>query len=381
MEKKVKELKRNFRRKKTIFKKIDSTPGYNMVVFCHLRWGDVFQRPQHLISRMAQHYKILFVEAPIPFEHADEENEYQLDIINDNLHVIKPKVKRIEDIKNVLKPLLKNCELEIGWFYSPAFSSLITNFVFDTVIYDCMVELSLCKNTPYQLITQEKFLMAEAHIVFTAGKSLYDNKKKCHSNVHCFASSVDRAHFDKAMDEIAIPEDIKHIKKPVVGYVGIIDERINLDLICKTARLLPDVGFAMIGPISNIAEEDLPKEENIYYLGMKSYNDIPNYINAFDIAMLPFAINDTTESLSPTKTLEYIAAGKPIISTAIKDIVSEYGHCIPIVETAEEFAEKIQHLWKIHQEDHSAEYNEILENTSWDETAYQILTIIKTFVE
>ena len=97
--------------------------------------------------------------------------------------------------------------------------------------------------------------------------------------------------------------------------------------------------------------------------------------------MLPLSINDTTESLSPTKTLEYIAAGKPMISTAIKDIVSEYGHCIPIVETAEEFAEKIQHLWKIHQEDHSAEYNEILENTSWDETAYQILTIIKTFVE
>lgn len=381
MEKKTKELKRNSRRKTIKFKKIDSAPKYNMVVFCHLRWGSVYQRPQHLISRMAQHYKILFVEEPIPFEHRDEENEYLLDIINDNLHVLKPKVKRIEDIKNVLNPLLKNCELEIGWFYSPAFSPLITNFVFDTVIYDCMDELSLLQEAPAQLITQEKFLMAEAHIVFTGGKSLYDSKKTCHSNVHCFASSVDRSHFEKAMGEVEIPEDIKYIKKPVVGFFGVIDERINLDLLRETARLLPNVGFAMIGPIKKIREENLPREKNIYYLGMKSYSDLPHYIKAFDIAMIPYAINDATQFKSPTITLEYMAAGKPIISTAIQDIVSEYGHCITIVETAEEFADKIEHIWKIHQEDHSTEYNEILEKTSWDETVYQMLTIIKTSVE
>ena len=381
MEKKTKELKRNSRRKTTKFKKIDSTPDYNMVVFCHLRWGFVYQRPQHLISRMSQHYKILFVEEPIGFEHPNEENEYLLDIINDNLHILKPKVRRIEDIKNVLKPLLKNCELEIGWFYSPSFSPLITNFVFDTIIYDCMDELSLFKGAPPQLITQEKFLMAEAHIVFTGGKSLYDSKKQCHSNVHCFASSVDRSHFEQALGEIEVPEDIKYIKKPVVGYFGVIDERINLGLLQETARLLPDVGFAMIGPLAKIGEEDLPREENIYYLGMKSYKELPNYLKAFDIAMMPFALNDATKFISPTKTLEYMAAGKPIISTAIKDVICEYGHCIPIIATAEEFAEKIEHIWRIHQEDHSVEYNDILEKTSWDATAYQMLTIIKTSAE
>lgn len=352
-----------------------------MLVFCHLRWGFVYQRPQHLISRMAKHYKILFVEEPVPFVHPNEENEYHLDIINDNLHVLKPKVRRIEDIKNVLKPLLNNCELEIGWFYSPSFSPLVTKFVFDTIIYDCMDELSLFKGAPAHLINQEKFLMAEAHIVFTGGKSLYDSRKKCHSNVHCFASSVDRSHFEKAMGDIEIPEDIKYIKKPVVGYFGVIDERINLDLLQKTARLLPNVGFAMIGPLAKISEEDLPREENIYYLGMKSYNDLPNYIKAFDIAMMPFALNEATKYISPTKTLEYMAAGKPIISTAIRDVINEYGHCIPIIDTAEEFAEKIDHIWRVHQEDHSAEYNDILENTSWDATAYQMLTIIKTSAE
>ena len=337
MEKKTKELKRNSRRKTPKFKKIESSPKYNMVVFCHLRWGFVYQRPQHIISRMAQHYNILFVEEPVPFENPDEENEYLLEIINDNLHVLKPKVRRIEDIKNVLKPLLKDCELEIGWFYSPAFSPLITNFVFDTVIYDCMDELSLFKGAPAQLITQEKFLMAEAHIVFTGGKSLFDSKKNCHSNVHCFASSVDRSHFEKAMGDIEIPEDIKYIQKPVVGYFGVIDERINLELLRETARLLPDVGFAMIGPLAKIGEEDLPIEKNIYYLGMKDYKQLPNYLKAFDIAMMPFALNDATKFISPTKTLEYMVANLPIVSTKIADVVELYGEAVSVASSAEEF--------------------------------------------
>ncbi|CAN5302710.1 glycosyltransferase family 1 protein [soil metagenome] len=381
MEKKTKELKRITRRNIPLLKKINTEPKYNMVVFCHLRWGFVYQRPQHLISRMSEHYKILFVEEPIPFEHPDEENEYLLEVVNDNLHVLKPKVKRIEDIKNVLKPLLKSCELEIGWFYSAAFSPLITSCVFDCVIYDCMDELSLFKGAPAQLVNQEKFLLAEAHIVFAGGKSLYDAKKKIHSNVHCFPSSVDRKHFETAMEDIDIPEDIKNIQKPVVGYFGVIDERIDFTLLQDTARLLPNVGFAMIGPLVKIGEEDLPREKNIYYLGMKSYKQLPHYIKAFDIAMMPFALNDATKFKSPTKTLEYMAAGKPIISTAIKDVVTEYSHCIPIVDTAEEFAATIDNIWRVHQEDYSEEYNNILENTSWDATAAQMFTLIKISAE
>jgi len=381
MEKKTKVLKKNSRRKITEFKKIEPTPNYNMVVFCHLRWGFVYQRPQHLISRMAQHYKILFVEEPIPFENPEEENEYLLEVINDNLHILKPKVTSIENIKKVLKPILKSRHLEIGWFYSASFSPLIPNFDFDTVVYDCMDELSLFKGAPPALITQEKFLMAEAHVVFTGGKSLFESKKKNHSNVHCFSSSVDRFHFERALDEIVIPEDIRGIKKPVVGYFGVIDERIDLPLLQETARLLPNVGFVMIGPLAKIGEEDLPREENIYNLGMKSYEELPNYLKAFDIAMMPFALNDATKFISPTKTLEYMAAGKPIISTAIKDVVSQYSHCIPIIETSGEFAEQITYIWKVHLEDHSAAYEEILENTSWDATANQMLTIIKSIAE
>ena len=375
MEKRTKVLTKNFKSKKSSAIS-GSHPEYEMVVFCHLRWGFVYQRPQHLISRMAKIYKVLFVEEPIPFDAA-EENEYNLEIIHDNLHILKPKVKDIKNIADILKPVLNNSSLEIGWFYSPSFSPLLSDFKFETVIYDCMDELSLFKGASPEIINQEKFLLSESHIVFTGGKSLFESKNKFHPNVHCFPSSVDRSHFAQALGDIDIPEDIKEIQKPVVGYFGVIDERINLELLRDTARLLPKVGFVMIGPLAKIGEEDLPREKNIYYLGMKSYNELPKYLKAFDIAMMPFALNDATRYISPTKTLEYMAAGKPIISTAIKDVVRDYRNCISIIETASDFAETIERLWKEYQPDNTVIYKNILDNTSWNATSENMLNQIK----
>lgn len=375
MEKRTIDLAKNSRRKNPKFR-YQPGGGYNMVVFCHLRWGFVYQRPQHLISRMAKHYKVLFVEEPIAFENDEEENEYHLEIVTNNLHVLKPKVRNITDLKKVLYPLLKNCNLEVGWFYSASFSPLLAHFKFDKVVYDCMDELTLFKGAPQELITQEKFLLSEAHIVFTGGKSLFESKNKAHKNVHCFPSSVDRAHFKQALNDIEIPEDMKNIRKPVIGYFGVIDERISLSLLQETARLQPNMGFVMIGPLAKISEEDLPREENIYYLGMKSYKLLPNYLRGFDIAMMPFALNDATKFISPTKTLEYMAAGKPIVSTAIKDVVRDYSKCISIIGTAKEFAQTLEDLWRVYQPDNTAEYENILKNTSWDATASRMITQI-----
>ncbi len=376
MEKKTVDLTKNSRRKNSRIS-TQSGSGYNMVVFCHLRWGFVYQRPQHLISRMAKNFKVLFIEEPIPFE-PEEENEFNLEIINNNLHVLKPKVKSIADIKDVLRPLLKDSRIEIGWFYSPSFSPLITEFDFETVIYDCMDELSLFKGAPQELITQEKFLLSEAHLVFTGGKSLYEAKMKNHKNVYCFPSSVDRGHFEKAKEHISIPEDMKNLQKPIIGYLGVIDERIDLDLLQKTAKLKPEMAFVMIGPLAKIGEEDLPREKNIHYLGMKDYKVLPNYLQAIDIAMMPFALNDSTKYISPTKTLEYMAAGKPIVSTAIKDVERDYNHCISIVDNAEEFAQTIEQLWRVDQGNNEQAYEKILQRTSWDVTASEMLKNIQS---
>jgi len=353
--------------------------NYDMVVFCHLRWQFVYQRPQHLISRMSKNMKVLLIEEPIAFD-AHQENIANLIIINDNLHILQPRVHSIEAIASVLPQYIKNKNVSTGWFYSASFSPLIESFEFETIIYDCMDELTLFRGAPEHLIHQEKYLMANAHIIFTGGKSLYESKKQNHSNVYCFPSSVDETHFAQALNGIEIPADIANLQSPIVGYFGVIDERIDLKLLHETALKLPKVSFVMIGPLAKIDEADLPKEENIYYLGMRSYNELPNYIKGFDIAIMPFAINDATKYISPTKTLEYMAAGKPIISTKITDVVRDYSNCVSLIETADDFCNAITLLF-----DKRAsaliplKYTEILKNTSWDSTAARMQEIIKEF--
>lgn len=320
--------------------------------------------------------KVLFVEEPIPYEQEDE-GSFEMEIITANLHVLKPKAKNISGISEILKAYLPTRNLQVGWFYSAAFGEILSDFNFERVVYDCMDELSLFRGADPELVRQEKFLLSEADVVFTGGKSLFEAKSSNHSNVHCFPSSVERAHFSKAQDDIELPSDIKGIAKPIVGYFGVIDERINLGLLHRVALLKPEYNFVMVGPLAKIGEDDLPQEKNIHYLGMKPYKMLPHYIAAFDVAMMPFALNDSTKFISPTKTLEYMAAGKPIISTAIKDVERDYSHCIDIVETPEEFAGAADQLLSGNPEVLRKEYEKILDNTSWDITANKMNKLIK----
>ena len=358
----------------------ESPKYYDMIVFCHLRWEFVYQRPQHIISRLSSTLKVLFIEEPI---HNDSnEKSGNLIVVSDSLDVLQPNVKDIESIAGIIPEYVKNKDVAYGWFYSASFSPLLEQLNFETVIYDCMDELSLFKGAPEHLINQEKYLMAHADIIFTGGKSLYESKKQWHENVHCFPSSVDESHFAKALNGITVPEDISNLQSPVVGYYGVIDERIDLALLHETALKLPNVSFVMIGPLAKIGEADLPRESNIHYLGMKSYDELPHYLKAFDIAIMPFALNDATKYISPTKTLEYMAAGKPIISTKIVDVVRDYSRCVSLIETADEFAEAITFLFdKTDRLSMELEYYKILKKTSWDATADKMKSIIKTFAK
>lgn len=356
--------------------KSSNNNNYDMVVFCHLRWDFVYQRPQHIISRMAKDMKILFVEEP--WRREDEEGS-RLTIINDNFHVLQPNVWTIEEIESVLPHYLPDMSAATGWFYSASFVPVLSTINFDTLVYDCMDELSLFKGAPEKLLEQEKYLVSNADVIFTGGKSLFESKQRMHHNVHCFPSSVDEKHFAKALNGLAIPEDIAHLPSPIVGYFGVIDERLDLNLLNETALLKPDVTFVMIGPLAKIGEHELPRQANIHYLGMKSYEELPGYLKAFSVAMMPFALNDATKYISPTKTLEYMAAGRPIISTSIKDVVRDYNHCVKIVATSDEFSAAIDQLLADAPDVFmNHEYTEILKNTSWDTTADKMKTLIKT---
>ncbi|MGC1630659.1 MAG: glycosyltransferase [Gelidibacter sp.] len=353
-------------------RKKDDPNIYDIIIFCHLRWDFVYQRPQHIISRLSLHYKILVVEEPYESDH---NIGYEMEFISSQLTILKPKVGYISDIAKVFETLeIKSAP--IVWFYSAAFVEFIDLLKPRTVIYDCMDELSQFKGASNTIRNQEKTLLEQADIVFTGGKSLYEAKSKQALNVYCFPSSVDETHFKSPNDDISIPSDIKNIAQPIVGYIGVIDERIDLELIASTAMQKPEISFVMIGPIAKIEEHDLPRAENIHYLGMKSYGELPHYLKVFKIAMMPFALNEATEYISPTKTLEYMAANKPIISTAIKDVVSDYSEAVTIIKNADEFYQAIDCIltYKTHNQN---TYEKILKQTSWDATVSKMMTIIK----
>ncbi len=363
--------------KKVMMKEEGLKWKYDIIVFSHLRWNFVYQRPQQLLSRFAKDNRILFVEEPVG-ETACNDNA-ELQIIHENLHILQPRVNTIPAIKSRLKMYLPAATEAIAWFYSPAFISVMDDFHFNQVVYDCMDELTLFKGAAGDLAVQENNLLEKAEVVFTGGKLLYESKSKRHNKVLCFPSSVEQSHFKKALNGIAVPADIRALK-PVVGYYGVIDERIDLDLLAATAALLPRVDFVMIGPLAKICPEELPRLGNIHYLGMKAYELLPNYLKAFDIAMMPFAINDATKFISPTKTLEYMAANKPIISTPVYDVVRDYSHCVSIVNDAATFAAAIENILNCSDADkkaRTAQFQSILQATSWDNTVEMMKEFLK----
>lgn len=351
---------------------------YDMIVFCHLRWQFVYQRPQHIVSRLAVSRKVLFIEEPI-FHHDNDGKSANLQIITDTLHVLQPRVNSISEIAALLPSYISNDKVELGWFYSASFVTLLKALKFDTIIYDCMDELTLFKNAPLELIELEKELLSKADVVFTGGKSLYESKSMLHKNVSCFPSSVDREHFAKASNGIDLPQDIAGIPPPIVGYFGVIDERLDFDLISKVACLRPNISFVMIGPLAKVTAEELPRNTNIFYLGMKEYAMLPGYLKAFSIAMMPFALNDATKFISPTKTLEYMAAGKPIISTPVKDVVRDYSGTVKIVNNPSEFIQAVDTIL-LDKDRLSMDlvYKNILEKTSWNNTVSQMEKILKS---
>lgn len=348
----------------------------DLVVFSHLRWEFVTQRPQHIIGRFAKDRKVLFVEEPIGYDSRCE-GRANIVRVNQNLMVLQPCINHynmIDELEPIVLEYMQRLDIKQPnlWFYSAAFHEMTERIPHKGVIYDCMDELSAFKGASKMLIAQEKALLQKADVVFTGGKSLYEAKQRLSKNVYCYPSSVDQAHFEKALSAATVvPSDIASIQHPIVGYYGVIDERIDLKLLDQIAQLRPDVSFVMIGPVVKINERELPRRPNLHYLGSKPYNELPAYLKTFDIAMMPFALNEATEFISPTKTLEYIAALKPVISTPIFDVKRDYSKVLSIVSNAPEFLTAIDHYLHENANDvikRKQEYECILQAVSWDKT-------------
>ena len=347
-----------------------------IVCFSHLRWDFVFQRPQHLLSRFAKKHEVLFIEEPV-FD--TDEPKFVVTEKREGVKVAVPHLRADTDsaaIDRILGPmvsvLIKDQGIEdfVAWYYTPMMLGWSEHLDPVAVVYDCMDELSAFKNAPPELHTREAELFALSDIVFTGGRSLYEVKRGMHESVYCFPSSIDVKHFSRAISVEKDPEDQASIASPRIGFCGVIDERTDIELLRVIADLRSEWQFVMLGPVVKIDPDDLPRQRNIHYLGAKGYDDLPDYIGRWDVAMMPFALNESTRFISPTKTPEYLAAGRPVVSTPIRDVVRPYGESglVRIAEGAERFVDAIQAALDEDLEQHRRRAAEFLKTMSWDQT-------------
>ena len=315
----------------------------DLVCFSHLRWDFVFQRPQHLLSRAARTMRVLFWEEPM--HTTADRASVDRRISPEGVIVLRPRIPHGQHWAVVQRVLLPQVLREFAvtdpllWFYTP-YALTFADDVQGTTVYDCMDELSAFAGANPELPALERRLMERANLVFTGGQSLYEAKRTHHPSVHAFQSGVDTAHFLPARAGLPDPADQAGIPHPRVGFYGVLDERLDRDLLAATADLRPDAQFVLVGPVAKLDMDELPRRPNLHYLGSKSYAELPSYVANWDAAMMPFALNEATRFISPTKTPEYLAAGCPVVSTPITDVVRQYGMTpgVSIAGTPAEFA-------------------------------------------
>lgn len=364
----------------------------DLVCFSHLRWDFVFQRPQHLLTRCARERRVFFVEEPI-FGNGSMSLEVQER--ENGLRVVVPHLP--EGLRSqiaataVMKEMLRKLFAEQGireyvfWYYTPMALSFTRHFSPIASIYDCMDELSAFKGADSKIADFEQELFKRVDLVFTGGRSLYEAKRNAHPAVHLFPSSIDVLHFGQARSITTDPLDQADIPKPRLGFFGVIDERFDIELLDAVAKKRPDWQFIMIGPVVKIDPETLPKHANIHYLGGKKYEELPSYLAGWDVALLLFARNESTRFISPTKTPEYLAAGKPVISTSIRDVVRPYGelNLVRIADNATEFVQASEDL--MGQRENNSEWlkqvDNFLADISWDKTWSQMSHLINQSIE
>jgi UDP-galactopyranose mutase len=357
----------------------------DLICFSHLRWDFVFQRPQHLLSRAAQTMRVVYWEEPI--YTADPAPALKLTTSEQGVLVAQPHLPwgteqpgALAMQRSLLDDMVRELQITnpVLWYYTPQALGFSGHLSGRPTVYDCMDELSAFAGADPALPERERELMARAALVFTGGYSLYDAKRALHSSVHAFPSGVDVAHFLPARTGVAEPADQAGIPGPRAGFFGVLDERLDRELLARVADLRPDMHFVMIGPVVKIDESDLPRRPNIHYLGPKAYAELPAYVAHWNVAMMPFALNEATRFISPTKTPEYLAGGRPVVSTPIKDVVRHWGKTafVRIADTPEAFGAAMDDLTRL-PSDWVADADAMLREMSWDQIWARMYALIQ----
>lgn len=360
----------------------------DLVCFAHLHWDFVWQRPQHLLSRFAQHGRVFYVEDA--FYHPDQvlphleikERQNGLRVVVAHLPAGLSEAAADQTQFELLSQYFaaQGIHQYVFWYYTPMALNKSRHFRPVLTVYDCMDELAAFKFAPPELRQREQELFERADLVFTGGMTIYESKREQHPDVHPFPSSIDKAHFGQARGPMVEPADQAGIAHPRVGFFGVVDERLDIELLAQLAADHPEWQFVIIGPVVKIDPASLPRPANIHYLGGKNYQELPAYLKGWDVATLLFADNESTKFISPTKTPEYLAAGNPVVSTPIRDVVRPYGDLglVQIAADAEAFGAAIGRAFTQRDDaDWRRRTDEYLATISWDQTWQQMVALMQ----
>ncbi len=337
------------------------------------------------MTRYARDRRVYFIEEPI---YGESEAPTVTIECQHNVFVVVPQVpahyssvQRVAAQRLVVDRLIASERLTdfVLWYYTPMALQFSEHLTPLATVYDCMDELSAFKNASSALPLFERALMRRADVVFTGGRSLFEAKQTQHGNIHAIPSSVDVTHFATARTHLPDPADQRDIPRPRLGFFGVLDERLDVSLLAGLADARPDWQFIMIGPIVKIDPEDLPARPNIHYLGSKRYQELPAYIGGWDVALLLFARNESTRFISPTKTPEYLAAGAPVVSTSITDVVHPYAdkNLVHIADSVPDFVSACERVLSQPRDSMRARADQFLRTMSWDRTWAQTATLLE----
>ncbi|MDP8955034.1 MAG: glycosyltransferase [Actinomycetota bacterium] len=358
-----------------------------MVVFSHLRWTFVWQRPQHLISRLARRQRTWFVEEPLPCDvpaprlghepHGDVTRVW-LEVpaddgrVHGHLHFDYP------GYAEKLGELLGEHDDRTSWLYTPMALPMSRALSPSTLVYDVMDDLASFRGAPAALALRHRQALREADVVFAGGRSLHQGVLQHRGQgSHLFASGVEPEHFAPARRLRSERHAAEHTaRRPVAGYIGVIDERVDLDLVAELAAALPDWDVHMVGPVVKIDVSTLPQAPNLHYPGPVPYRDLPATLAGFDVALMPFALNEATHSISPTKTLEYLAAGLPVISTRVPDVVADHGSVVELEDDGASFAAACRRARRRSPSSKEGAVRSVLLRHHWDTIAERMVDLI-----
>jgi glycosyltransferase involved in cell wall biosynthesis len=363
-----------------------------VLVHSHLRWDFVWQRPQQLFSRFDSDRVVFVEEAVFPDDIAyarlaistpHERVQRVVPLLPAGLRECADEADAV--VRRMLKgalsragPLSAGDRAIVQWFYTPMPApAMLDAFGESAVVYDCMDDLSKFRFAPPELSRREQLLMSRADVVFTGGYQLFESRSRQHHNVHFFGCGVDAAHFATARLSTTVPPaDVANIRAPVLGYFGVIDERLDYRLLAAIASAHPEWSIVMIGPLAKVSPAELPMGPNIHWLGLRDYTQLPSYVKAFDVCLMPFALNEATEYINPTKTLEYMAGGKPIVSTAVPDVVRNFTPIVRVARSGEEFIEQCAAALGTPDEPRIARGIERAEHASWESIVSRMRALI-----